>query len=188
MADQLAEDGFIALAQDLLSGKGPGAGGTESVSSRDEVVKLARELTPEEAVARLNVVREYGIALPAANGRSASIGFCWGGSTSFRYATAQPAIDAAVVYYGTAPTDTSLFGNIGAPVLGLYGGDARVNATIPPTEVEMTRSDKSYEYHMYDGAGHGFLRAQEAREGANMLATEQAWPRTIAFLHEHTGT
>ena len=184
VADQLARDGFIAVAPDLISGHGPGGGGTDSAGSRDDVVKLIRELTPEEVTTRLNAIREWAIKLPAANGKSATIGFCWGGGKSFSYAASQPGLNAAVVYYGTAPEAADL-AKIKAPVLGLYGGDdARVDATIPPAEAEMKKLGKTYEPHLYEGAGHGFLRAQNDREGANLKATRQAWPRTIAFLRE----
>ena len=184
VADQLAREGFIAVAPDLISGHGPGGGGTDSAGSRDDVVKLIRELTPEEVTARLNAVREYSIKLPAANGKSGTVGFCWGGGKSFSYAASQPGLNAAVVYYGTAPEAADL-AKIKAPVLGLYGGDdARVDATIPPAEAEMKKLGKTYEPQLYEGAGHGFLRAQNDREGANLKATRQAWPRTIAFLRE----
>jgi carboxymethylenebutenolidase len=184
VADQLAREGFIAVAPDLISGHGPGGGGTDSAGSRDDVVKLIRELTPEEVTARLNAVRDYAIKLPAANGKSATIGFCWGGGKSFGYAASQPSLNAAVVYYGTSPEAPDL-AKIKAPVLGLYGGDdARVDATIPPAEAEMKKLGKTYEPHLYEGAGHGFLRAQEDRQGANLKATKQAWPRTVAFLRD----
>src|SRR5258706_978463 len=138
VADRLAADGFIALAPDLLSGKGPNGGGTDSVGNRDDVVKLVRELKQEEVVTALNAVREFGIKLPAANGKSASIGFCWGGGTSFNYATAQPGLNAAVVYYGANPSDPEVLGKIKAPILGLYGADdARVDATIAPADEQM---------------------------------------------------
>jgi carboxymethylenebutenolidase len=186
VADQLAREGFIAVAPDLISGHGPGGGGTDSVSSRDDVVKLVRAVTPAEALARLNAVRAYAIALPAANGKAATIGFCWGGTRSFAYAVDQPALDGAVVYYGTSP-ETADLARIKAPVLGHYGGDdARVDATIPPAEAEMKKLGKTYEPHVYEGAGHGFLRAQSdpAHGVANRKATGEAWPRTIAFLRE----
>lgn len=185
VADQLARDGFIAVAPDFLSGKGPNGGGTDSVASRDEVTKLTRALTPEETVARLNAVHDYAEKIPAGNGKTATIGFCWGGARSFAYAATQPALDAAVVYYGTSP-ETAELAKIKAPVLGLYGeDDARVNATIPPAEAEMKKLGKTYEVNIYKGAGHGFLRQQDGREGANLQATRQAWPRTLAFLREH---
>ncbi|HET8645230.1 MAG TPA: dienelactone hydrolase family protein, partial [Vicinamibacteria bacterium] len=94
----------------------------------------------------------------------------------------QAGLNAAVVYYGTSP-DAAALASVKAPVQGHYGGDdARVNATIPPAEAEMKRLGRAYEPHVYDGAGHGFLRAQTGREGANYRATQAAWPRTIAFL------
>ncbi len=185
VADQLAADGFIALAPDVLSGKGPDGGDTDSFGSRDAVVGAMRKLSREEVTTRLNAIRDYGIKLPAATEKFGSIGFCWGGSTSFAYATAQPELNAAVVYYGSAP-DAAGLGKINAPVLGFYGGDdARVNAGIPAAETGMKDLGKSYEHHIYEGAGHGFLRAQDDRDGANMRATQQAWPRTVAFFRQH---
>ncbi len=185
VADQLAKDGFIAVAPDLISGLGPNGGGTDSVASRDDVTKLVRGITPEDATDRLNAVRDYAVKLPAANGKSATIGFCWGGARSFAYAAAQPGLNAAVVYYGTSPEAADL-AKIKAPVLGNYGSDdARVNATVGPAEAEMKKLGKSYEPNTYEGAGHGFLRQQDGRDGANLKATQKAWPRTVAFLRQN---
>jgi len=184
VADQLAKEGFIAVAPDMVSGLGPGGGGTESVSSRDDVVALTRGISPEEANKRLDAVRDWAIKLPAANGKSATVGFCWGGGRSFAYAGAQPGLDGAVVYYGGSP-DAPILATIKAPVQGHYGGDdERVNATIAPAEAEMKKLGKTYEPHIYTGAGHGFLRDQQARDGANMKATREAWPLTVKFLKE----
>jgi carboxymethylenebutenolidase len=184
VADQLAEDGFIALAPDLLSGKGPNGGGTAELGQ--EATKVIRTLTPEDVAARLNAVRDYALKLPAANGRIGVVGYCWGGSQTFNYAIAQPGLDAAVAYYGSAPADPALLGRIKAPILGLFGGDdARVNATIPPAAAELKKLGKEFTYQMFDGAGHGFLRQQTGREGANLKATEKAWPATVAFFREH---
>jgi carboxymethylenebutenolidase len=183
VADQLAKEGFIALAPDLLSGKGPNGGGTESLG--DDVTKVIRTLTPETVSARLDAVRDYALKIPAANGKVGAIGFCWGGTTSFEYAVHQPKLDAAVVYYGTSPESAADYAKIGAPVLGLYGGDdARVGATIPRAEAEMKKLGKRYTVRVYDGAGHGFLRQQTGRDGANLKASEKAWPETIAFFRE----
>ena len=185
VADQLARDGFIAVAPDLISGLGPNGGGTESAASRDDVVKLVRGLTPENATARLNAVYEYATKIPAANGKVATLGFCWGGGQSFSYAASQPGLDAAVVFYGTSPEAADL-AKIKAPVLGLYGeDDARVNATVGPAEAGMKKLKKTFEANTYPGAGHGFLRAQDGREGANLKATQKAWPRVLAFLRQH---
>ncbi|HYN43653.1 MAG TPA: dienelactone hydrolase family protein [Thermoanaerobaculia bacterium] len=183
VADQLAEDGFIALAPDLLSGLGPNGGGTEALGA--DVGKTIRTLTPEQVTARLDVVRDYALKLPAANGKSASVGYCWGGSMSFAYAAAQPKLDGAVVYYGSSPADAAAYSKIVAPILGLYGADdARVNATIPTAEAEMKKLGKPFTAHLYEGAGHGFLRQQAGRDGANRRGAEKAWATTLAFLRE----
>lgn len=185
VADQLAKEGFVAVAPDLISGMGPNGGGTESLASRDDVVRLIRGLSAEETYKRLNAVRTHAIKVPSVNGKSATVGYCWGGGRSFGYASAQPELNAAVVYYGTSPDSTELT-KIKAPVLGLYGGDdARVNATIEPAAAQLKKMKRVYEYEIYEGAGHGFLRAQTGREGANMRATQQAWPRTIKFLKKN---
>jgi carboxymethylenebutenolidase len=187
VADQLARDGFIAVAPDFISGKGPNGGGTDAIASRDEIVKLIRSVTPEDQVAVLNATRDYALKIPAANGKVGTVGYCWGGSASFNYATAQPALHAAVVYYGSSPA-TEKLAAIKAPVLGLYGGnDARVNATIPPAEAEMKKLGKPFTVHIYDGAGHGFLRQQAGQDGANLKASAQAWPATLAFFRQHLG-
>jgi carboxymethylenebutenolidase len=187
VADQLAKEGFIAVAPDMVSGFGPGGGGTDSVGSRDDVVALVRKITPDEAVRRLNAVRAWALKIPAGNGKIATVGFCWGGGQSFAYAGAQPALAAAVVFYGVSP-EPPIIGAIQAPVLGHYGGDdERVDATIPPAQAQMKKLGKSYEVHIYDGAGHGFLRDQSGRDGANLKATQQAWPRTVTFLKEKLG-
>ena len=126
--------------------------------------------------------------IPASNGKTATIGFCWGGMQSFAYAAAQPDLNAAVVYYGRSPSDASAYGKIKAPVLALYGSDdTNVNPTIEPAKQAMQKANKTYQPHIYEGAGHGFLRQQDGRGGANMKATQQAWPATIQFLRKHVG-
>ena len=185
VADRLAADGFIAIAPDFLSGLGPGGGGTDRFGSRDDVVKAVRGLEVSDVVAVLNAVSAYGRGLPAATDKFATVGFCWGGARSFHYATVQPDLDAAVVFYGTSP-DLDALGAVRAPVLGLYGGDdARVNATVGPAEAKMKELGKTFITHTYPGAGHGFLRAQDGREGANLAASEKAWPVAIGHLKKY---
>ncbi len=186
VADQLAADGYIAIAPDLLSGKGPNGGGTDAFASRDDVVAGVRGLAEGDVVGRLNAVRDYGLKLPAANGKTATVGYCWGGSASFTYATRQAGLNAAVVFYGTSPSDPATLSSIKAPVLGLYGeNDARVNATIDGAKAAMAKLNKLFEPHVYPGAGHGFLRAQSGQNGANLKATEAAWPTMLAFFKKH---
>jgi carboxymethylenebutenolidase len=189
VGDQLAQDGFIAIVPDFLSGKGPDGGGSASLGTG--VGQAIRALTDEEMTARLNAAMEYGKKLPASNGKTAVIGFCWGGTRVWSYAMNQPGLSAAVPYYGSAPTataeaiDEAQVAKIKAPVLAMYGGDdARINNTIPPTEAAMKKLGKSFDKHVFEGAGHGFLGSQAGRE-ANLKAAVQAWPLTITFLRTH---
>jgi carboxymethylenebutenolidase len=185
VADQLAAEGYLAIAPDMLSGKGPGGGGTRSFEQQ-AIGPAIRDLDRGEINRRLRAAGAYAMALPAAAKKVGVVGYCWGGSSSWLLAVDWPELDAAVVYYGTSPE--SGYDRIQAPVLGLYGGaDNRVNATIPAAEEAMKALGKGYEPHVYEGAGHGFLRQQSGQEGANLRATEQAWPRTVAFFREHLG-
>jgi len=189
LGDQLAQDGFIAIVPDFLSGKGPNGGGTESLGA--DVGKTIQSLTPADVAARLNAAMEYGRKLPASNGKTGVIGFCWGGARSFGYAAAQPALNAAVVYYGDAPgssdnTHENTLANVKAPVLGLYAGnDARINATLPGTEAAMKKLGKSYEMHTYEGAGHGFMFSQAGAGGANLKAAQASWPVVLQFFRKN---
>ena len=184
VTDQLAADGYIAIAPDLLTGKGTLEGDT---LTRDVAVAAIRTLKSDDVQRELTATARYAMSLPAAQQRYAIVGFCWGGTTSFEHAVRSPTdLAAAVVYYGTSP-DSAALARVRVPVLGLYGGnDARVDATIAPADSVMRKLGKSYEHHVYPGAGHGFLRAQD--DSANAAAARQAWPLTLAFLRSHLGT
>jgi len=183
VADQLAADGFIAIAPDLLTMKRGGNLTSEWLA--DSARAAIRLLRPEDVQRDLSAVANYAMKLPAATQKYGVVGYCWGGSTAFAHAVASADVDAAVVYYGTSPASATLHA-IRAPVLGLYGGnDARVNATIGPADSTMKALGKTFEYAIYEGAGHGFLRQQDGADGANMSATKQAWPRTIQFFRKH---
>ena len=167
LTDQLAEAGFVAIAPDLLSGMGPNGGGTSEIRAADSnaVGKAIRDLPPDQITADLNAVADYVSKLPAANGKLAITGYCWGGSQSFSYATNNPKLKAAFVFYGSAPEMKEDLARIKTPVYGFYAGnDARINATLPKTMESMKELGKTYEPVTYDGAGHGFMRAGEAPE------------------------
>ncbi len=170
LTDQLAEAGYIAIAPDLLSGMGPAGGGTSSFTERNAVGQAIRDLPPDQVTADLNAVAAYVAKLPAANGRVAVGGFCWGGGQTFRYATNNPNIKAAFVFYGPTPgtaegPDKAALERIKPPVYGFYAeNDARINAGLPKTTELMKELGKTYDPVIYAGAGHGFMRAGDAPE------------------------
>lgn len=182
VADQLAADGFIALAPDLLTMQNL----PETDSALAAVAPAAtRSLNWADVQRQLGAVALYGMELPAAQQKYGIVGFCWGGGTSFMHAVHSPMLGAAVVYYGPNPAPAVLQ-TVRAPVLGLYGSnDARVNSTIPAADSTLRALGRTYVYNIYDGAGHGFLRQQSGQAGANMTAAQAAWPATIAWFRKY---
>ncbi|HYW11380.1 MAG TPA: dienelactone hydrolase family protein [Longimicrobium sp.] len=186
VADQLAADGFIAIAPDFLTGMNV-PNGPNGQPLADSATAAVRRLNPADVQRRIDAVARYGMALPAALPRYGIVGYCWGGTVSFNHAAHSPTLGASVVYYGSSPASDRLQ-TVRAPVLGLYGAnDARVNATIPAADSTMRALGKVFEHEIFEGAGHGFLRQQEGQEGANATAARAAWPATIAFFRQHLG-
>lgn len=188
VADQLAADGFIAIAPDLLTSKAL-AGTPEDGPPSDQASAAIRTLDPGDVQRHIGATARYGMALPAASPKYGVVGFCWGGTTSFEHALHSSDVAAVVVYYGSTPRNAN-FSAVVAPVLGLYGSDDnRVNATIPIADSGMRAAGKRFESHVFAGAGHGFLRAQAdtVRGAANVAASTEAWPATIAFFRKHLG-
>lgn len=182
VADQLAADGFIAIAPDLLSIERGGAS-TDSLAF-DQARTLIRNVTPDKMNAMVAAVAKFGMALPSAAKRYGVVGYCWGGSAAFNHAVFNaPGLGAAVVYYGTSPAASDV-AKVRIPVLGLYGeNDQRVNATIAQADSTMKAIGGTYEHRIYAGAGHGFLRQQD--NPANAEAARQAWPETVAWFRKH---
>jgi len=185
LADQVAAAGYIAVAPDLLSGMGPNGGRTTSFA-QSEATQAVSHLNPDQVTADLNAAADYGLKLPASDGKLFVAGFCWGGGQSFRFATNRSNLAAAFVFYGPPP-DKDAMARIKAPVYGFYAGnDARIDATIPAAQEAMKQLGKTYEPVTYDGAGHGFMRAGEAPDAseANSKARTQAWERWKSLMKQ----
>lgn len=187
VTDQFAEAGYIAIAPDLLSGSAPGGGGTAELGSGDAVRKAISGLPPEQITADLNAVMAYVAKLPACNGKVVVGGFCWGGAQTFRFATNNKEMKAGLSFYGGMPDSEEAIAKIMAPIHGFYGeNDARINAAIPKTTELMKKAGKTFEPVIYDGAGHGFMRAGEAPDASpeNKKARDDAWVRIKEILRK----
>src|SRR6478609_7795207 len=175
VCDQLAENGMIAIAPDLLSG--------QTYADIDGARKAISALPKEQVIADLNATSDYALTkIPAANGTLAVCGFCWGGGWTFNYASMNPKLKAAYSFYGTAIDSAEEAAKVPCPVYGFYAEkDERVDATIPKAEELMKAAGKKYEPVIYKGAGHGFMRDGEptnpaVREG-DQQARDEAWAR-----------
>jgi carboxymethylenebutenolidase len=188
VADQLAADGFIAIAPDLLTMHDVARlpDGESDPAGVREKLRLVDQPTRDRFI---QAVGEWGTRLEGATPKYGVVGFCWGGSTVFAHAVAAPAsLGAVVVYYGGSPPPDRL-STVRAPILGLYGeDDARVNSTVPPAAEALKALGRTFETRTFAGAGHGFTRSQEGRDGANLEAVKQAWPLTVAWFRTHLGT
>ena len=185
VADQLAEAGYIAVAPDLLSGTAPGGGGTAEYGSEDAARTGIGNLPQEQVTADLDAVFEYAKELPAGNKVVAVGGFCWGGGQTFNYATHNPNIAAAFVFYGPAPSYESAYKRINAPIQGFYGGnDFRITGDLPNVQKRMDEFGKKFAPVVYDGAGHGFMRQGEMTDAsaADRKACNEAWQRWKKLL------
>ncbi len=182
-ADEFAAAGYIAIAPDLLSGKGPNGGNTKSFQDQSAIGQAIRDLPADQITGDLNAAAAYALKQAASNGNLYVAGFCYGGGQTFRYATNRGDLKAAFVFYGPPPDDASL-ARIKAPVYGFYGGnDARITATVEPTKEKMKAAGKTYDTVVYEGAGHGFMRGGEdpttnaPSHAADVKARDAAWAK-----------
>jgi carboxymethylenebutenolidase len=203
VADQVAADGFIAVAPDLLSRV---RGGPSTVElPGDQARGLIQGVDPAEKNRGISAVARWAMSQASAAPRYGVIGYCWGGAAVFQHATngGTSGFSGGVAFYGLpymsgqVPNVDSLR-KITKPVVLLSGSkDQRIGAAMPALDSAMKALGKSYVGVNYPGAVHGFLRAQddpkspardEAEEQANLAATKDAWPRTVAFLKQQLGS
>jgi carboxymethylenebutenolidase len=213
VADQLAADGFIAIAPDFLS-RVRGGPSTEELPGQ-QATQLIRDVDTAERNRAIVAAANYAMMLPAAEQRYAVIGYCWGGTTTWAHAVhgGVRGFSGGVAFYGSpyasggqpatpgaaavpATPDADSLAKVRVPMMLLNGSrDARIGAMMPAIDSIMKARGRDYTGVNYEGAIHGFLRAQDdpssgrnqGTEAANLTATRDAWPRTIAFLRKHLG-
>jgi carboxymethylenebutenolidase len=185
VCDQLAAHGYIAIAPDLMSGKMDAQ--TSQKASIDDLRKIVSALPAQQITEDLSAAADYVTHLPSCDHKLSVVGFCWGGGQAFRYATNNPELKAAFVFYGSPPDNAADMARIKAPVYGFYGeNDARITSTVEVTSKLMKESGKKYSPTTYAGAGHGFMRTGEAPDAndANKKARTEGWARLEGELHK----
>lgn len=184
MTDQLAAEGYIAIAPDLLTGMGPNGTGSKELGSggvRDVILKLP----PDQITGDLNGCVEYCKNLPSCNGKVVVCGFCWGGGQTFRFANNNSEVKAFFPFYGNGPTKEADAANIKAPIYGFFAGnDNRINAGLPKAGEFLKAKNVTFDFVTYDSGGHGFMRAGEDPKGSegNKKARQEAWKRWLDLL------
>ena len=178
VARRAAIAGYRAVAPDFLTPLG-GTPADEN-RARDLIGKLDLGQASAAGVAMLNA-----LAGSSRGGKVGAVGFCWGGAYVNRLAVdAGPALDAGVVYYGTAP-DPSQAPRVSAPLLvQLAGLDARVNATGFPWVEALRAAGKPVTFQLYDGVNHAFHNDTSAERYDEAAAT-LSWQRTLRFFKRH---
>ena len=179
MADQLAGQGYVALAADLYGGR---------VAKEPEQARALMEEAMKDKDAMGQNLRQAHAYLKEQikATRIGTIGWCFGGGVSLNAALLVPdQVDATVIYYGFVTTDPAELKKLKAPVLGLFGG---ADQGIPVADVQKFEATlkglgKPAEIHIYEGANHAFANPSGGNYKADAAA--DAWQRSLAFLAEH---
>jgi carboxymethylenebutenolidase len=175
-ARSLAVGGFNAVMPNLYSREAPGADPDDAVAAARS--QGAIPIPDERVVAEVEGASAYLKGLPNANGKIGVIGHCSGGRQSFLAAVSLP-FDAAVDCYGgfvvgEPPAGHPLAGwqpivtrtpSLSCPLLGLFGQEDKFPSPEHVAELEqaLREAGKTYEFHSYDGANHGFMQVDSAR-------------------------
>ncbi len=178
LCDRLAAEGFTCIAPDLYHGK--------TTKSPDEAGKLMMALNIDQAARDLAGAVAYLKAQSVTKGDAVGVvGFCMGGQLALYAACNNPAIGAAVDFYGIHPSVKLDFANLKAPVLGFFGDkDTSIpRSVIDDLETRIQAAGQSVEFHHYPDAGHAFFN--DTREVYHPMAAADAWARMLTFFRKH---
>ena len=177
---RLAKLGYVALTVDLASAEG----GTAKYSDLAQVTAILGRTPPEQLVAMLNAGVAYLQGLPSVRkDRIGVVGFCFGGGMTWRLATSNSSVRAAVPFYGPNPPLEDV-PKIRAAVLAIYGElDTRIDAGIPAIREAMQRAGITHEIVIYPGANHAFFN--DTGDRYHETSAKDAWRRTVAWFERY---
>ena len=192
---KFAHHGYAAISPNLYFRAGHGA--PDDVAAK---VRAAGGVPDDQAVGDIAGARDYLRSQPTSSGKVAVFGTCSGGRHAFLAACRAGGFDAVLDLWGgrvvmapneltanqpVAPLDYTA--DLRCPILGLFGDEDQnpTPAQVNRLEEELKRQGKTYEFHRYQGAGHGFFYYDRAA-----YRVEQAvdgWQKVFAFLEKHIG-
>ena len=186
VCDQLADEGFTALAPDLYHGQ------VAKHTEMDKAAELMNSLPPDRAARDMGGAVDFLLGHESVRGHNVGVvGYCMGGMLALILAAQQgDKVGAVVSYYGYPSGDTEPdWSNLSAPVLMHVAGNDDFFAPSGAEELEkkLTGMGKDVTVHLYPGTGHAFALDHNALGTHDADAQRQAWVRTLEFLRKHLG-
>jgi carboxymethylenebutenolidase len=190
---RFAAHGYLAICPNLYTREAPGADPDDAAAT----ARAAGGVPDERLVGDVAGAAAYLRALPGANGRIATIGYCSGGRQSFLAAVSLD-LAAAVDCYGAfvvgSPPEgypvrmtplADRVGDLRCPLLGLFGADDKNPSPDEVAELDrlLTEAGKEHEFHVYEGAGHAFFATD--RPAYRPEAAKDGWQRIWDFFGRH---
>ena len=178
VARRAALEGYVAVAPDGLSYVGG--------APQDQEAARDKFANADSATITGDVIKgvEYLKTRDDCNGRTGSVGFCYGGGVSLQCAAAEPHTDASVCYYGRA-LSAEQTARVTIPLMMHYAGDdERVNGMIPEFRLALDANKIAYSLHMYPGTGHGFHNDTSQARYDEKAAT-LSWRRSVDFFNHY---
>lgn len=176
MADQLAGQGYAALAVDLYHGK--------RATTPAQAIGLMKGVFADKAAARSNLRQAYAFLHDTQHApRVGVIGWCFGGGWALQTALMLPdEINAVVMYYGEPADDVGELSKLKMPLLGFFGEEDKgiTVGDVRAFQAALKQAHVDAEIHEYPGAGHAF--ANPSGGNYRPAAAADAWKRTLAFF------
>ena len=193
---RFAQHGYNALCPDLYCRAGHGTPDDVTAKVREQG-GVSDQQVVDDCVAAVKWLKE----LPTSNGKVGIIGSCSGGRHAMLVVSKTKEFDAVADLWGggvvmqpsdlnpkrpVAPID--LTKDVSAPVLGIFGNDDKSPTPdqVDQHEAELKKHGKSYEFHRYDGAGHGFFYYH--RPGYRAEHATDGWEKVFRFFAKHLGS
>lgn len=190
---KFALHGYIAITPNLYFRAGHGT--PEDVAAK---VRGEGGLPDDQAVGDLAGAMQYVRKLPYNNGKVGIFGTCSGGRHAYLTACRAPGFDAIVDCWGgrvvmpadqlnpkspVSPIDYTK--DLSCPILGIFGNDDKnpTREQVDQHEEELRKHGKEYEFHRYDGAGHGFFYYHAP--GYRQAQAVDGWQKVFAFLEKN---